>query len=109
MLHKPSAVGVLERYRAEDREATRIVAYRVERQLRRVRVPGWRMNDGGIDAAFIHQPDRLRCGERRDLPVREVARQAAAPKVDLGVNDAHRASRAGTTYTPACDTNLVLR
>ena len=48
------------------------------------------MNDGGIDAAFVHQDDGLLGGEGRHLSMREVGWQAASPQVDLGVNDLHR-------------------
>src|SRR5262249_50881618 len=39
--------------------------------------------------ALIHQADGLLGGERRDLPMRQIARQAAAPDVDLGIDDLH--------------------
>jgi hypothetical protein len=48
------------------------------------------MNDRGIDAAFVHQGDGLRGGEGGHLAMRQVARQAASPEVDLGVDDLHR-------------------
>ena len=48
------------------------------------------MNDGGVDAALVHHRDRLRGGKRCHLPVREIARQARAPEVDLRVDDLHR-------------------
>ena len=47
------------------------------------------MNDGGIDTAFIHQGDGLLGREVGHLPMREVARQAGSPEVDLGVDDLH--------------------
>jgi hypothetical protein len=51
------------------------------------------MNDRGVDAAFIHQRDRLLRGEMRYLPMRQVAREAAAPQVNLRVDDLHRTVR----------------
>ena len=48
------------------------------------------MDDRGVDLALIHQADGLLSGERRDLPMRQIARQAAAPDVDLGIDDLHR-------------------
>jgi hypothetical protein len=48
------------------------------------------MNDSGIDASFVHQDDRLLGGEGRHLAMREVARQAASPEVNLSVDDLHR-------------------
>jgi hypothetical protein len=48
------------------------------------------MNDGGVHTAFVHQDDGLLGGKGRHLSVREVARQAASPEVDLGVDDLHR-------------------
>ena len=42
-----------------------------------------------VDTALIHQADGFLSGERRDLPMRQIARQAAAPDVDLGINDLH--------------------
>jgi hypothetical protein len=50
------------------------------------------MNDGGIDAAFVHQDDGLLRGEVRDLPMRQVAWQAGSPQVNLGVYYLHRKS-----------------
>ena len=47
------------------------------------------MDHGGVDAALIHQADGLLGGEFRDLPMRQIARQAAAPDVDLGIDDLH--------------------
>jgi hypothetical protein len=38
----------------------------------------------------IHQADGLLSGKRRDLTMRQIARKAAAPDVDLGINDLHR-------------------
>jgi hypothetical protein len=48
------------------------------------------MDDCGIDPAFVHQADGLCRGKRRHLAMREVARQAGSPEVDLGVDDLHR-------------------
>src|SRR5262245_51865865 len=50
------------------------------------------MNDCGVDAAFVHQGDGLLRGKGRHLSMRQVARQAASPEVDLGVDDLHRGS-----------------
>ena len=47
------------------------------------------MNDGGVDTAFVHQLDGLLRGEMRHLPMRQVARQAASPEVNLGVDNLH--------------------
>src|SRR5215470_3845447 len=48
------------------------------------------MDDCSVDTALVHQANGLLGGERRDLPMRQIARQAAAPDVDLGINDPHR-------------------
>src|SRR5579863_1218650 len=48
------------------------------------------MNDGGVDAPFVHQDDGLGGGEMRHLDVRLIARQALSPGVDLRVDDLHR-------------------
>ena len=47
------------------------------------------MDDRGVDTALIHQADGLFGSERRDLPMRQIARQAAAPDVDLGIDNLH--------------------
>src|SRR5207244_2944700 len=59
-------------------------------QVGGTRVPTGRMNDGGIDAAFVHQKDGLLRGKGRDLAMREIAREAGSPEVNLGVDDLHR-------------------
>ena len=80
----------IERHRTHDREPAGVVPDRLERHVVRIRVPTRRMNDGGIDAPFVHQSDGLLRGEGRHLPMREVAWQAGAPEVNLGVDYLHR-------------------
>jgi hypothetical protein len=80
----------VQRQRPHDREPAGIGAHRRESHLGRAWVPARRMDDRGVDAAFIHQTDGLLGGERRDLTMRQVARQATAPDVDLGIDDLHR-------------------
>ncbi len=45
------------------------------------------MDDGGIDASFVHQADGFLGGKCRHLPMRRIARQAGSPEVNLGVDD----------------------
>ena len=47
------------------------------------------MDHRGVDPALVHQGDGLCGGEGRDLPMRLIARQAAPPDVDLGIDDLH--------------------
>jgi hypothetical protein len=47
------------------------------------------MDDRGVDPACIHQADGLLGGERRNLTMRHITRQAAAPEVNLGIDDLH--------------------
>src|SRR5438874_6632227 len=85
-----AGLGSIERQRAHDREAAGIIPYRREGHLGRSGIPTRRMNDGSVDAAFIHLPDRFLWSEMRHLPVRHVARQAASPEVNLRVDHLHR-------------------
>jgi hypothetical protein len=48
------------------------------------------MDDGGIDAAFVHQDNDLLWREVRHLSMREIAWQSGSPKVNLSVDDLHR-------------------
>src|SRR5262249_30599592 len=98
----------IERHRTHDCKAAGVFPDRRECHVRRIRVPARRMNDGGIDAAFIHQTDGLLGGKRRYLPVREVARQTASPAVNLSVDDLHRALRyAASAGLLACSTSWI--
>jgi len=49
------------------------------------------MNDCSVDAAFVHQGDGLVRGKGRHLTMRKIARQAASPEVNLGIDDLHHA------------------
>jgi hypothetical protein len=51
------------------------------------------MNYGRINAGFVHHRNGFFSEKRRDLPVRHIARQAAAPEVNLRIDDLHRAGR----------------
>ena len=84
-------VRLTQREGAEDREAARIVAHRLEGHLGGVGIPARRMDHRGVDAALVHQSHRLLGRERRDLAMGHVARQPATPEMDLGVHDAHHA------------------
>ena len=85
-------VRLIERHRTHDREPAWIIPHRRKSHVGRAWIPTWRMNDGGIDAAFVHQDNGLLRGEVRDLPMRQVAWQAGSPQVNLGVDDLHRKS-----------------
>jgi hypothetical protein len=80
----------VQRQRPHDREPAGRGAHRRERRRGRAGVPARRVDDRGVDPARIHQADGLLGGERRDLPRRPMARQAAAPDGDLGIDDGHR-------------------
>ena len=56
-----------------DPEAAGIVPDRLQRQRSRVRVQCRRVDDRGIDAALVHQPDRLGRSKMRHRPMRLVA------------------------------------
>jgi FAD/FMN-containing dehydrogenase len=73
-----------------DRAPAGIGAHRRDRHGGRAWVPARRMDDRGVDTARIHQADGLLGRECCDLPMRQIARQAAAPDVDLGIDDLHR-------------------
>ena len=47
------------------------------------------MNDGGIDATFVHQSDGLLRGEVSHRPMRRIAWQARRPEMDLCIDDLH--------------------
>jgi hypothetical protein len=62
------------------------------------------MNHGSIDTALVHQRNGFLGREVRNLPMRQIARQAAPPQVDLGVNYLHRIHSkraAGRSINPA--------
>ena len=79
----------IERHRTHYSEPAGVVPNRRKCHVGRTRVPTGRMNDGGIDTAFVHQGDGLLRGKGRHLSMREIARQAGSPEVDLGVDDLH--------------------
>ena len=81
----------IKRHRAHDREPAGVVPNRPKCHVGRTRVPTRRVNDGGIDTAFVHQPDGFLGSEGGHLPMREVARQAASPEVNLSIDDLHHA------------------
>ena len=54
----------------QDHEAAGIVPDRLQRQRSRVRVQCRRVDDRGIDAALVHQPDRLGRSKMRHWPMR---------------------------------------
>ena len=82
-------VRLIERQRSHDGEAARPGAHRFEGHLGRLGVPTGRVDDGGIDAGFIHQGNGFAGRERGNLPVGCVTRQASAPSVDLSVDNLH--------------------
>ena len=45
------------------------------------------MDDGGVDSSLRHLLEQLVLGEARHLPVVRIPRLAAAPDVDLRVDD----------------------
>ena len=67
-----------------DREAAGIVPDRLQRQRSRVRVQCQRVDDRGIDAALVHQPDRLGRSKMRHRPMRlEVERVGGSGRLKL--------------------------
>ena len=75
--------------RAHDSKAAGIGLDSLEGHVGRAWIPAWRMDDGRIDAALVHQCDGFRRSKGRDLTVREIAWQAAPPEMDLGIDDLH--------------------
>src|SRR5947207_15233650 len=96
-----AGLGSIKRQRTHDRKAAGIIPYRRECHLGRSGIPTRRMNDGSVDAGFIHQPDRFLWGEMRHLAVRHVARQAASPEVNLRVYFRHSTVVLPFTYCAA--------
>ena len=90
-------VRLIQREGAEDREAARKVPHRLEGHLGGVGVPARRVDHGGIDAALVHQAQRLLGCERGDLAMGHVAGQTATPEMDLSIHDAHHAPPSSST------------
>ena len=89
-VHQRSALRTIQREPAEDREAVRMGANRVDRELVRIRVPHRRMDHRAIDAGCIHAGERLVLGIGF-LPM-VGRRRALRPDVYLGIDDHHGAS-----------------
>ena len=84
------ARGGVEREIAEDRQAIRMAARRLHRQLVGVRVPrGGRVDDRAVDARLVHLGQQIVGGVGLDLPVVRVGGLVVGPDVDLRVDDQH--------------------
>src|SRR5437879_12792558 len=70
-------------------EPVRVLACRLDRQFVGIGVPPWRMDDGGVDARFVHLLQQIVLGEAGYLSMGRIGRQTAAPDMDLCVNNQH--------------------
>src|SRR2546428_7633831 len=70
-------------------EPVGVLAGRLDRQFVGIGVPSRRMDDGGVNARFIHLLQQIVLGEGRYLSVGRIGRQTAAPDMDLCVNSQH--------------------
>jgi hypothetical protein len=82
-----AAVRVVEIEPAHDRETIGVFAYRLDRELVRIRVPQHRVDQCPVDAGLIHPRDRLLRRIRFLAMVR--GRRALFPEMDLSVDDQH--------------------
>ena len=92
LLDQGALVRLIQGEGTEDREAAGKVSYGLEGHLGRVGIPARRVDHRGVDTALVHEAHGLLGGERSDLTMGHVAGQTAAPEMDLGIHDAHRAS-----------------
>jgi hypothetical protein len=78
---------------AQDGEAVGVLAGGLHRQLIRVGIPGGgRMDDRRVHTRLGHLPEHVVLGVDRHLAVVRIGRLAAAPDVDLRVDDDYGAS-----------------